>query len=161
SYRFVRVLRFALCLLGLAALYPWGPPFVGRAEPGSDFARADDREVQAKRVLQAIRQHDPSALRTEVPSELPPRFLAPRDVLSKLDDDRAIDLWQGALDNKNATLRSLAWDRYRSSFSVLSQRTFSPQVVRLGAGRQETARLAASTGAQALVFDEDSGAIAA
>src|SRR5262249_34824806 len=115
----------------------------------------------AKRVLQAIRQHDPSALRTEVSSELPPRFLAALDVLSKLDDDTAIDLWQGALDNKNATLRSLAWDRYRSSFSVLSQRTFSPQVVRLGGGRQEPARLAASTGAQALVFDEDSGAIAA
>src|SRR5215471_6955807 len=162
-YRFAKVLRLALGLLGLWALYSWATSIVasGGAGPDRSFVRSASGQVQADRVSHPGQGADTNTLHTNLSSERPPEFLTALDKLSKLDDDTAIDLWQAALDNKDAGLRSLAWNRYRSSFPLLSHRTFTPQIVRFSAGRQEAARLAAAVGAQATVFDEDSGAIAA
>ena len=79
------------------------------------------------------------------------------EVLARLDEPGALDVWRTALSNADPGLQAEAWSRYRLVQAELARKQFVPEIVRINAPADEVLRLANSRGIDVTIWSASAG----
>lgn len=79
------------------------------------------------------------------------------EVLARLDEPGALDVWRQALSNADPGLQREAWSRYRLVQAELARKQFVPEIARINATADEVLRLADSRGIDVTIWSASAG----
>ena len=79
------------------------------------------------------------------------------EVLARLDEPGALDVWRTALSNADPGLQREAWSRYRLVQAELARKQFVPEIARINAPAEDVLRLARSRGIDVTIWSVSAG----
>ena len=97
-------------------------------------------------------------LQVQLASTRATEFKDALEVLVRLDEPGALDVWRTALSNADPGLQREAWSRYRLVQAELARKQFVPEIAQINAPADEILRLANSRGIDVTIWSAGAGA---
>src|SRR5947207_3797338 len=137
-------------ILAMSALLLAGVSFSASIPTTSGQTKKRTVAFDEERVRHAqLRVHLASTRATEFKDAL--------ELLARLDEPGALDVWRTALSNPDPGLQREAWSRYRLVQAELARKEFVPEIAQIDAPSDEVLRLANSRSIDVTIWSAKAG----